>query len=794
MATKPILIQIEAKDTATPKLKTVDNAVASLGKNTKKSMDEIKNSTHGAAMGFAEMGSRFRYLSLVSGIIAAGATAMAGSFVKAASEMEQSYIKLSAYAKIYNTDFKSTNTVAQEFASTGLISVTESATTLANLLAMGLGLDKAKTLMQGMLDTAVTSKESLGDTFGGALIKSSQGMRIFQERQIDAVGINSQLNQVFTVYGKTINKHAKDLSNAERYQAIYNYYTKEFANFAGAASGAANTFSGTLNQLKNNTEQAKAALGNALVPLVGTLAEGLNNATISLKNFVNEHPALSSAMISGTIATTGLIAAFAGIGAITPMVQAGFGMAVGGLKAMAAASMLTMGKFLLFAAVIGGVIYAILKVTGQWDKWSLAIKNVANNMANALNPIEKVGEKAVEVADNISKSFRNLQNNISMFLRDTKQDLGAWVQDHDKKIEEMTTDISDLADEYEKSTKKIKDSFKEAMSDMSLSHSRKTEDLQRDIAEERSKGVWADQAKIRDLERELQRENEDYNLASEEKIDTKNEELDEEDEEYNKKLKKLKEKLNAEKKLEEDNATAIAAIRSMGIDVLDEFELKMQSITDKTAAFNLELQDLGKEATAAGDAGSLAMGNIKTAEQLAAEKAEMLKTNLANAKREAELLASFGGSTGEIFKNILNDWSDRAYTTWKNLENSNFYLEEIVKNSTILGDMPNEWYEKIKNLAGNVLGTGWTEVSNFGKTFFGPSKPEGFAEGGIIPGTSSTAVPIIAHGGETVLPAGVQPINININNPSVRSDADIYAIANQVKQVLSRQQVLKHYQ
>jgi hypothetical protein len=793
MATKPILIQIEAKDTATPKLKSVDNAVSTLGKNTKKSMNDIQTSTKQTAASFAELGSRFRYLSLVSTIVAVGATTMASSFVKSAAEMEQSYIKLSAYAKIYNSDFKTTNDVAQEFASTGLISVTESATTLANLLAMGLGLDKAKTLMQGMLDTAVTSKENLGDTFGGALIKSSQGMRIFQERQIDAVGINSQLNQVFTIYGKTINKHAKDLSNAERYQAIYNYYTKEFANFAGAASGAANTFSGTLNQLKNNTEQAKAALGNALVPLVGSLAESLNSATINLKNFVNEHPALSSAMISGTITVTGLIAAFAGIGAITPMVQAGFGMAVGGLKAMAAASLLTIGRFVLLAAAIGGVIYAILKVTGQWDKWSLAIKNVANNMANALNPIEKTGEKAVEVADNISKSFRNLQNNISLFLRDTKQDLGAWVRDHDKKIEEMTSDIEDLADEYEKSTKKIKDSFKDAMSDMSLSHARKTEDLQRDIEEERSKGVWADQSKIRDLERELKRENEDYALASEEKIDTKNEELDEEEEVYNKKLKKLKEKLQAEKKLEEDNAVAIAAIRKMGIDVLDEFELKMQSITDKTFAFNLELQDLGKEATGTGENGSLAMGSVETAAEKAAKKAELLKTNLANAKAEAELLASFGGSAGETLKTWLEELSDKAYTSYVNLKNNNFYLEEIIKNTTILGKLPEEWYEKIKSIAGIVLGTGWTEISNFGKAFFGPS-PEGYAEGGVIPGTSSTAVPIIAHGGETVLPAGVQPINININNPSVRSDSDIYAIANQVKQVLSRQQVLKHYQ
>ena len=69
-----------------------------------------------------------------------------------------------------------------------------------------------------------------------------------------------------------------------------------------------------------------------------------------------------------------------------------------------------------------------------------------------------------------------------------------------------------------------------------------------------------------------------------------------------------------------------------------------------------------------------------------------------------------------------------------------------------------------------------------------------YQHGGIIPGQTSQPVPIIAHGGETVLPSGVAPITVNINNPTVRSDNDIEQIANAVKSVLSRQQTLLHYQ
>lgn len=61
-----------------------------------------------------------------------------------------------------------------------------------------------------------------------------------------------------------------------------------------------------------------------------------------------------------------------------------------------------------------------------------------------------------------------------------------------------------------------------------------------------------------------------------------------------------------------------------------------------------------------------------------------------------------------------------------------------------------------------------------------------FQEGGVVPGPRGKAVPAIVHGGETVLPEGVNPINININNPVVREDQDIDRIVRRVTEALSR--------
>ena len=65
-----------------------------------------------------------------------------------------------------------------------------------------------------------------------------------------------------------------------------------------------------------------------------------------------------------------------------------------------------------------------------------------------------------------------------------------------------------------------------------------------------------------------------------------------------------------------------------------------------------------------------------------------------------------------------------------------------------------------------------------------------FQTGGIVPGMRNQAVPIIAHGGERVIPAGEVTDNgnvtININNPSVRNQEDINSIARAVSNVLGQ--------
>ncbi|OJY74676.1 MAG: hypothetical protein BGP12_06900 [Rhodospirillales bacterium 70-18] len=66
-----------------------------------------------------------------------------------------------------------------------------------------------------------------------------------------------------------------------------------------------------------------------------------------------------------------------------------------------------------------------------------------------------------------------------------------------------------------------------------------------------------------------------------------------------------------------------------------------------------------------------------------------------------------------------------------------------------------------------------------------------FEQGGVVPGAVGTAVPIIAHGQETVMPAGAASsgggdisYTINISNPQVRSRADIDILRQEIEEAL----------
>jgi len=102
----------------------------------------------------------------------------------------------------------------------------------------------------------------------------------------------------------------------------------------------------------------------------------------------------------------------------------------------------------------------------------------------------------------------------------------------------------------------------------------------------------------------------------------------------------------------------------------------------------------------------------------------------------------------------------------------------------------------------NIMGDVGNKIWDWTEKFLPPISGEesgqpswlNFKTGGIVPGLTNQAVPIIAHGGEKIIPAGEVAnsegitITINMNNPIVREEEDLNKIARAVSNVLGRRQ------
>ena len=113
-----------------------------------------------------------------------------------------------------------------------------------------------------------------------------------------------------------------------------------------------------------------------------------------------------------------------------------------------------------------------------------------------------------------------------------------------------------------------------------------------------------------------------------------------------------------------------------------------------------------------------------------------------------------------------------------------------------------EWGSKLSGLINvikwiddkvNEFGRGLRRLGRISLPGFIPgfvTSPLGiFQEGGIVPGPIGRPVPAIVHGGETVLPHGVSPVNISINveSPTLSSRLDMSDLADEISLSLTRE-------
>lgn len=852
-----ILVLFEGKETVSQAAKTAETATKKVGASATQMSTSVLTANNRTSKSLTDLGSQLRYMSLVSGIAAAGTLSLAKSFIEASKSIQDAQLKLGVYALSSGESLDAVNVAAQRLFSTGLVPLTDASTALANLLATGLGLEKSTQLLDTFLNAIVVGKENINDTFGDALVKASLGVRIFQERQIDATGINTQLNLVFEEYRKTLGNVSTQLSNAEKYQAIFNYYMKEGVRYEGAAQLATMTLSGTLSQLSANYTILKATLGNALLPAFGTLVEILRYVANLITDFARKFPALTSILLVGGMAVTILTAALAGLGALIPLVTIGLAGLIGIGYLFTTAFATTVTVIAGVSLAIGSLIYIVLKATGQWDKWVNSMRNLTVKMKDLIKPMKQISQTTDENNKKLAKQLKDIEKNIALSTRDFKEGMAEWVRDHDNAVSKLKTQIADLEKKYKEATSNIRKDFSSTMSDLEIDHARKVEDIQQQLAEEVSKGIWADQTRIRSLQKELKRENEDYARAKDTNAATRDEDLAEEKNSYDTKLAELQKQLDEELLLEKKHSALVAEARTWPI--LDELEKRTRAYNERLMQYADELKEI--QANAAAESNAIAEvtndlliqnASVKTLKSsysaLIDTMKQMPSTSGGTISSGVSLMSSTPSVASSVstYQDSLNSLSNATLSNSSTLAQlmSNSSFQSAPSQSTTIGPSPvygpaqpavtkyptmslepgmtgsfvtqlQRWLlskgysipdgatgyygNQTKSAVASLQSALGVSVGQYAG-YYGAATlaklqqkyPAGYKMGGTIPGSRDTAVPIIAHGGETVLPYGIDPITININNPTVRSEDDLRKLADMVKDVLTSDTKYRH--
>ena len=213
------------------------------------------------------VGTFAKKAALAIGVAAGGFGYVLKLTTDASNELNNALIGLNSVATAFGQDAGRAKKAAQELAKDGLMTVSEAAAGLKNLLASKFSLPEAINLMNAFKDSASFNRQaSLG--FGDAIRGATEGIKNQNSILVDNAGITKNLSVILKEAGYSQMDLQNVTSDAGVRMALYNGILKEASIFSGDAAKAASTLTGEQAQLSTQIFNVKAAIGDQLVPVM----------------------------------------------------------------------------------------------------------------------------------------------------------------------------------------------------------------------------------------------------------------------------------------------------------------------------------------------------------------------------------------------------------------------------------------------------------------------------------------------------------------------------------------------
>lgn len=307
MANEKIFIEVEVDDKgARARVTDLDKAIDGVTQRAKQAspaLDGAGNSAAraGTAAGAASMSWSKMASATFLGVSANQAATAAfnavwstvsmgvgviGSAIAASQKYTNAFMGLRSISAAFGHDLNATKQAAIELSSDGLMTVTESAEGLKNLLATRFELPQAINLMKAFKDSAAFGRQGMLE-LGQAVVGATQGIKNQMSQMVDNSGVTKNLTLILKENGFSVNDLARVTTDARVRLALYNGIMKETAAQTGDATRLSQTYTGQISKLNTSWTTLLATYGSAITENK-TVAEALGFVTTALNGVVSE--------------------------------------------------------------------------------------------------------------------------------------------------------------------------------------------------------------------------------------------------------------------------------------------------------------------------------------------------------------------------------------------------------------------------------------------------------------------------------------------------------------------------
>jgi hypothetical protein len=186
-------------------------------------------------------------------------------------KMQSALLGLRAVSEHAGVGIQQAWAAVTELTKDGLISVSDAAKSLQNLLARGYNLDQSISTIQRLKDAAAFNRVA-HLSMSEAVLTATEGLKNENSILVDNAGVTKNVSVMWKEYAKQIGKTVDQLSLQEKVQAEVNGILRETTAQAGNAAQAAEGVEGKIANFNKALIDLKNVAGDSLLPALTQLA------------------------------------------------------------------------------------------------------------------------------------------------------------------------------------------------------------------------------------------------------------------------------------------------------------------------------------------------------------------------------------------------------------------------------------------------------------------------------------------------------------------------------------------